>query len=53
LKIPQNIFILTLEVRDYQSCDLGNVKLCGLVDKHASIKVHGIAFQSTVTLILL
>jgi len=43
-----------MEVRDYQHCDLGNVKPCGLVDKYASVKVHGIVLQSsTVTLILL
>jgi len=53
LNVTQNIFILSMEVRDYQRCDLGNVKPCGLVDKYASIKVHGIVFQSTVTLILL
>lgn len=42
-----------MEVRDHRHCDLGNAKPCGLVDKYASIKMHGIVFQSTVTLILL
>lgn len=52
LNITQNISVLTMEVRDYQRCDV-NVKPCGLVDKYVSIKMHGFVFQSTVTLILL
>lgn len=53
LNMTQNIFILTVEVRDHQRCDLGSVKPCGLVDKYASLKMHGIVFRSTVTWVVL
>lgn len=53
LNLTQNICILAMEMREYQCCDLGIVNPHGLLDKYASIKVHGFAFQSTVTLILL
>ena len=52
LNLTHNICILVMEVREYQHRDLEIVSPHDLVDKYASIKVHGFAFQSTVTLIL-